>query len=161
MVYLVSSSRSFKLKPISRGISSEWYTLLAAVDHLKWNQYLGVYRLSGIPCSFLIIVLSKIGQLDYLHVNKCSNVQNANEINIDEKMVFCPIHFNVSQRWQSFKWLSEFKWRDLRPIFEIEIEKNTAVLLANEHQNKQKKSDIRVSYTISLYNPSRKQDCVK
>ena len=45
------------MKPISRG------------------KGLRVNHLSGIPCSFLIIVLSKIGQPDYLHVNNCSNVQ--------------------------------------------------------------------------------------
>ena len=53
-------SRPVKLKPISRGISSEWYTLL-----------------------------SEISQPDYLHGNTCNNVQIMHpNANIDETRYF-------------------------------------------------------------------------
>ena len=45
-------SRPVKPKPVSRGISSKWYTI-----------------------SFPIILLSEISQTDYVHVNTCNNVQ--------------------------------------------------------------------------------------
>ena len=47
-------SRPVKLKPISRSISSEWYT---------------------ISFSFPVILLSEISQPDYVHVNTCNIVQ--------------------------------------------------------------------------------------
>ena len=45
-------SRPVKLKPISRGISSEWYTILVS-----------------------IILLSEISQPDYVHENTCNSVK--------------------------------------------------------------------------------------
>ena len=59
-------SRPVKLKPISRGISSEWYTI-----------------------SFPIISLSEIIQPDYVHVNTFNNVQIMHpNANIDETWCF-------------------------------------------------------------------------
>ena len=59
-------SRSVKLKPISRGILSEWYT-----NFVSYN------------------FLSEIGQPDYVHVNMCNNVQIMHpNANIDEKRYF-------------------------------------------------------------------------
>ena len=59
-------TRPAKLKPISRGISSEWYTI-----------------------SFPIILSSKISQQDYVHVNTCNNVQKLHlNANIDETRYF-------------------------------------------------------------------------
>ena len=45
-------SRPVKLKPISRGISSEWYTIFISNN-----------------------LLSEISQSEYVHVNTCNNVQ--------------------------------------------------------------------------------------
>ena len=59
-------SRPVKLLTISRGISSEWYTI-----------------------SFPIILLSKISQPEYVHVNTCNNVQIMHpNANIDETRYF-------------------------------------------------------------------------
>ena len=59
-------SRSVKLTPISRGISSVWYTI-----------------------SFPIILLSEISQPDCVHVNTCYNVQIMHpNANIDETPYF-------------------------------------------------------------------------
>ena len=59
-------SRPAKLKPISRGISSEWYTIFVSYN-----------------------LLSEISQPDYVHVNTCNNVQimHPND-NIDETRYF-------------------------------------------------------------------------
>ena len=59
-------SRPVKLNPISRGISSEWYTIF-------------------VP----IILLSEISQPDYVHLNTCNNVQIMHpNANIDETRYF-------------------------------------------------------------------------
>ena len=59
-------SRPMNLKQISRGISSEWYTIL-----------------------FPIILLSEISQPDYVHLNTCNNVQIMHpNANIDETGYF-------------------------------------------------------------------------
>ena len=60
-------SRPVKLKPISRGISSEWYTIFVSYNFL----------------------LSKISQADYVHLNTCNNVQIMHpNANIDETRYF-------------------------------------------------------------------------
>ena len=59
-------SRPVKLKPISRSISSEWYTIFVS-----------------------IILSSEISQPDYVHVNTCNNVQIIHpNANIDETWYF-------------------------------------------------------------------------
>ena len=59
-------SRPAKLKPISRGISSEWYTIFVSY-----------------------ILLSEISKPDYVHENTCSNVQIMHpNANIDETWYF-------------------------------------------------------------------------
>ena len=59
-------SRLVELKPISRGISSEWYTIL-----------------------FPLILLSKISQPDYVDLNTCNNVQIMHpNANIEETRYF-------------------------------------------------------------------------
>ena len=59
-------SKPVKLKPISRGISSEWYT-----NFVSYN------------------VLSEISQPDYVHANTCNNVQIMHlNANIDETRYF-------------------------------------------------------------------------
>ena len=59
-------SRPVKLKPISRGISSEWYTNFVS------------YNFS-----------SEISQPDYVHVNTCNNVQIMHpNANIDDTRYF-------------------------------------------------------------------------
>ena len=55
-----------KLKSISRGISSEWYTIFVSFN-----------------------LLSEISQNDYVHVNTCNNVQILHQnANIDETRYF-------------------------------------------------------------------------
>ena len=59
-------SRPVKLKPLSRGISSEWYANLVSFNSL-----------------------SEISQPDYVHVNACNNIQIMHpKANIDEKRYF-------------------------------------------------------------------------
>ena len=59
-------SRPAKQKPISRGISSEWYTIFVS-----------------------FFVLSEISQPNYVHVNTCNNVQIMHpNANIDETRYF-------------------------------------------------------------------------
>ena len=60
-------SRPDKLKPISSGISSEWYTIFVSYKFL----------------------LSETSQPDYVHVNTCNNVQIMHpNANIDEMPYF-------------------------------------------------------------------------
>ena len=81
--------RQVKLKPISRSISSEWYTIFVSYNCIVWNK---PARLC--TCKYVL---------------QCPN--NASECKHRWNAVFCLIHFSVSQRLHSFKWFSYFKWR--------------------------------------------------
>ena len=83
------SSRPVKLEPISRSISSEWYTIFVSYDFIVWNK----------P--------ARLCTRKYM--KQCSN--NASECKYRWNAVFCLIHFSLSQRWHSLKWFSYFKWR--------------------------------------------------
>ena len=61
--------RPVKLKPISRGISSEWYTIFASYNFILRNY---------------VQIMS-----DYVHLNTCNNVQIMHlNANIDETQYF-------------------------------------------------------------------------
>ena len=68
--------RPVKLKPISRGISSEWFAVFVSCDFLVYNW----------PVIYMSI--------------RFTMSENAN---IGEKAVYCLLHFCLSRRWYSFK----------------------------------------------------------